>query len=222
MADWRSDIVPAHRADAETIWNYHRLNHHLHPCSVGIGLGSHDVGVATYAAELYRAGLFQVLLFTGGNSPTTEAVLPRGEAVHYRERALASGVPDSAILVEPRASNTGENIAFSRQVLRERGMDVKSVLLVCKPYMQRRAYATCRKLWPEVEVLCASEPMSLADYVTSIGDERLVIDMIVGDFQRIMEYPRRGFSIPQEVPEEVREAYERLVRSGFDSRVLVN
>jgi hypothetical protein len=41
----------------------------LRPCSAGIGLGSHDLGVATFAADLYHAGLFPVLVFSGGNSP---------------------------------------------------------------------------------------------------------------------------------------------------------
>jgi hypothetical protein len=79
-----------------------------------IGLGSHDLGVADTAVDLYSRGLASVLLFTGATSPTTRERMPRGEAVHYRERALELGVPETAVLVEPRARNTGENIRFSR------------------------------------------------------------------------------------------------------------
>ena len=91
--------------------------------------------------------------------------MPRGEAVHYRERAVELGVPSSAVLVEPRARNTGENIRFSREVLEEAGVQVASVLLISKPYEERRAYATARKLWPEVEIVSASTPMALDEYV---------------------------------------------------------
>ncbi|MFK0146917.1 hypothetical protein ACIQUZ_17730 [Streptomyces griseus] len=42
--------------------------------------------------------------------PTTRERMPRGEAVHYRERALELGVPSSALLVEPNARITGEKI----------------------------------------------------------------------------------------------------------------
>jgi hypothetical protein len=28
--------------DALTLWNYHRPDHEPRPCSVGVGLGSHD------------------------------------------------------------------------------------------------------------------------------------------------------------------------------------
>jgi uncharacterized SAM-binding protein YcdF (DUF218 family) len=206
--------------DATLIWNYHQMGHELRPCSAAIGLGSHDLGVATAAADLYRAGLFPVVVFSGGNSPTTRARFPRGEAVHYREHALGLGVPDEAILVEPRAANTGQNITFSRELLAEAGVQVDSLLLVSKPYMERRSYATCRKLWPEADVVCASEPLELDDYIKSIGDEKLVVDMLVGDLQRVIEYPKLGFAVEQDVPGDVHDAYERLLRAGFDSRLI--
>ncbi|MFE6408641.1 YdcF family protein [Streptomyces sp. NPDC057837] len=206
--------------DAKVIWDYHQMGQEARPCSAAIGLGSHDLGVATTAADLFRAGLFPVVVFSGGNSPTTRARFPRGEAVHYREHALSLGVPDEAVLVEPRAANTGQNITFSREVLANAGVEVESLLLISKPYMERRSYATCRKLWPEVDVVCASEPLELDDYIKSIGDEKLVIDMLVGDLQRVIEYPRLGFAVEQDVPGEVYDAYERLLRAGFDSRLI--
>ncbi|MEU0881459.1 YdcF family protein [Lentzea sp. NPDC005914] len=196
------------------------MGHELRPVDVAIGLGSHDLGVATFAAELYGAGLFPVLVFSGGNSPTTAARFPRGEAAHYREHAMTLGVPDSAILVEPEAGNTGQNVSLSRALLAEHGHEPRSVLLISKPYMERRAYATCRKVWPEVEVVCASEPLKFDDYVRSIGDEKLVIDMLVGDLQRVVEYPKLGFAVEQAVPADVAGAYDRLVEAGFDSRLL--
>lgn len=145
--------------------------------------------------------------------------MPRGEAVHYRERALELGVPSEAILVEPHARNTGENIRFSRKLLEESGVKVSSVLLISKPYEERRAYATARKLWPGVEVVSASTPMTFAEYVDSIGDARLVIDMLVGALQRLMIYPDQGFMIRQPVPGHVAEAYERLCQAGYTSRL---
>lgn len=206
--------------DAELIWRYHRMGHEPRPCDVAIGLGSHDLGVAVHAAELFRAGMFPVLVFSGATSPTTRRRFPRGEAVHYREHAIALGVPGSVILVEPRATNTGENITLSREVLAAEGLHPRSALLICKPYAQRRGFATARKVWPELDVVCTSEPSSFPDYLRAIGDERLVVDMLVGDLQRILEYPRRGFAVEQDVPVDVVEAYQRLVGRGFRSRLL--
>ncbi|MFF8573134.1 YdcF family protein [Streptomyces sp. NPDC015408] len=207
-------------ADTRRLWEYHQMGHTPRPCSVAIGLGSHDLGVADTAAELYERGMAPLIVFTGATSPTTRERMPRGEAVHYRERALELGVPSSAILVEPRARNTGDNIRFSRKLLEEAGVDVSSVLLISKPYEERRAYATACKLWPEVEIISASSPMTLNEYVDSLGDARMVIDMLVGALQRLLVYPEQGYLISQPVPADVVEAYERLCRSGFTSRLL--
>ncbi|MEV0446327.1 YdcF family protein [Streptomyces sp. NBC_01268] len=207
-------------ADTQLLWDYHQMGHTPRPCSVAIGLGSHDLGVADTAVDLYERGMAPLLVFTGATSPTTRGRMPRGEAVHYQERAIELGVPSSAVLVEPRARNTGENIRFSRDLLAEAGIDVTSVLLISKPYEERRAYATARKLWPEVEFVSASSPMTLQDYVDSIGDARLVIDMLVGALQRLLIYPEQGFMIDQQVPENVLDAYERLCRVGFTSRLI--
>ncbi|MGV9752674.1 YdcF family protein [Nocardia farcinica] len=210
------------RTDVEILWNYNQLNHEVRPVDVGIGLGSHDLGVATYTADLYHRGVFPLIVFTGANAPTTVERFPRGEAVHYREHALERGVPGSAILVEPKATNTGDNIDFTREVLAESGVleHIRSVMLISRPYQQRRSYAICRKRWPEVEVLCSSLPLPLDDYIRSIGDVDRVINMLVGDTQRIWVYPEKGWAIEQEIPDNVRQAYKRLVEAGYTSRLL--
>jgi uncharacterized SAM-binding protein YcdF (DUF218 family) len=211
-------VDSALRQAAETLWRYHRLDHEPRVTDVGIGLGSHDPGVATWAARLYHRGAFPLLVFTGANAPTTAGRFPRGEAVHYREAALALGVPASAVLVEPRATNTGENLVLTRSLLRERGVEPRSVTLVSRPYQQRRAYATCRRQWPEVEVVCTSLPQDLDEHLAAIGDPELVLTMLVGDTERVERYAELGHAIPQAVPADVRAACAVLVAAGFVGR----
>ena len=206
--------------DALLIWDYHQMGHALKPVDAAIGLGSHDLGVADYASELYRNGLFPVLVFSGGNSPTTKARFPRGEAVHYKEHSVSLGVPSGSILVDAQATNTGQNIELSRKLLTEERVHPRVIMLISKPYMERRAYATSLKLWPEVEVVCASEPLKFDDYISSIGDAKLVLDMLVGDLQRVIEYPKQGFAVEQDVPEVVLSAFRRLIDAGFTSRLM--
>lgn len=188
-------------ADAQRVWDFQQMGHEPRPCSVAIGL-------------------VPLIVFTGATSRTTRDRMPRGEAEHYRERAVELGVPAGAVLVEPRARNTGENIRFSRALLEERGVPVSSVLLVSKPYEERRAHATACKLWPEAQWVSASAPTTLAGYVDSIGDAGLVLDMLAGAQQRLMVYPQRGFMIEQHVPDDVAAAYERLRGAGFAGRLV--
>jgi uncharacterized SAM-binding protein YcdF (DUF218 family) len=202
------------------LWEYHNMHHELRPCDVGIGLGSHDLGVAVVATELYHRGLYPLLVFTGANAPTTVERFPRGEAVHYAEYAVEHGVPADAVLVEPTATNTQQNFELTRALLESRGVAARSAVVMSRPYQQRRAYATAKKLWPELDIVCASNPMGLEEYVRSIGDVDKVINMLVGDTQRIEAYAQRGFAVPQDIPPVVTRAFERLTSRGFTSRML--
>lgn len=204
------------------LWNYHRLAQPLRRCDAAIVLGSHDIGVARYSAELYHGGWFPVLVCSGAMNPIRPDRFPEGEAAGFRDEAIAAGVPASAILLEPQATNTGLNITLSREVLATAWIRPRSLMLVCRPYDERRAWATCRRQWPDVDVVCASQPLSFDDYLDTIGDDGLVIDILVGDLQRIIEYPRRGYAIEQEIPADVQDAYGRLLHDGFTSRLILD
>ena len=206
--------------DAQILWDYHQMHHEPRDTDIAIGLGSHDIGVAEHAADLYLKGRFPLIVFTGANAPTTVQAFPRGEAVHYAERAEELGVPDTAIVLEEHARNTGENFTLTRALLDREGIHPKSATIISRPYQQRRAYATCQKVWPELDVVCFSLPQSLAKYIDSIGDQDKVLNMLVGDTQRIWVYADQGFAAPQAVPPEAMEAYERLVASGYTRRLV--
>jgi uncharacterized SAM-binding protein YcdF (DUF218 family) len=215
------DAIPDEvHADVEALWHYHRVDDQPRRTDVGVGLGSHDIGVANRTAELFRAGMFPLIVFTGANASTTIDRFPRGEAVHYREQALRAGVPDQAILVEQKARNTGENFQFTRDLLASHGIAPKSMTIVSRPYQQRRALATCRKLWPDVEIVCTGQQVTLDDYAAHIGDVTRMINMMVGDTQRIRLYAENGYAEPQEIPSAVWAAYDRLVAAGYDAHLI--
>ncbi|MCI2420436.1 YdcF family protein [Saccharopolyspora sp. K220] len=213
--------IPEHlRVAAQVLWDYHRLDHDLRPVDVALGLGSRDPGVAVYTAELYHRGLFPRIVFSGANAPTTVERFPRGEAVHYREIAIERGVPAEVIFVETDARNTGDNIALIRKFLERQRVPVRSMLLLSRPYQQRRAYATAKKIWPEIHFRCSAQQQSLDDHLESIGDVERVLNMLVGDTQRITVYANAGFAIAQHVPDDVQAAYEQLVAAGYTSRLV--
>ena len=214
-------IPSAVREDVETLWAFHDLRQDPRPVDVCIGLGGHDTGVADYTAALYHEGYFSQIVFTGANAATTRETFPGGEAVGYRDRAVERGVPHEAVLLERFARNTAENVEYSREMLRARSIPAKSVMFVTKPYHQRRVHATCRVVWPEVDVYCVSPPLPLDEYVQSIGDVDRVIDMLVGDTQRLTVYAERGYiADDQKVPSAVRGAFDRLVAAGYTSRLV--
>jgi uncharacterized SAM-binding protein YcdF (DUF218 family) len=212
------------RALAERIWRYHQLNHELTSADVILVLCSHDKAVAERGAQLFLAGWAPLLVFSGGLGSITSRLWREPEADQFAEIAVAMGVPRRSILIENKSTNTGENIVFTRQMLADRNIDPEHFILVQKPYMERRSYATFRKLWPEKDVIVTSPRVSLEEYLRGYSHEALtsdeVISIMVGDLQRIQLYPARGFQIPQDIPDDVRDAFEKLVAAGYDKHLI--
>ena len=85
--------------------------------------------------------------------------------------------------------------------------------------MERRTFATFRKLWPETEILVTSPRLTWEEYSKDEAKKQEDIDIMVGDLQRIIVYPRQGYQIYQEVPADVMEAYQKLVEMGYTKRL---
>lgn len=205
---------------AQIIWDYHRLGHALVRSDCMLVLCSHDPRVAVYSAELFLAGRAPLLVFSGNVGALTAGMYGQPEAEHFAKLAIDLGVPAGSILVENRATNTGENILFTRTLLQEQGHDPTSFILVQKPFMERRAFATFRKIWPEKDVIVTSPPIEFVDYPTDEFPRDRIIEIMVGDLDRIIRYPALGFQIEQAVPNNVLAAFEELIALGYDGHLI--
>jgi uncharacterized SAM-binding protein YcdF (DUF218 family) len=205
---------------AQILWDYHHMHHTLVPSDCILVLGSHDQRVARRGAELYLDGFAPLLVFSGGLGRLTKALWQETEADLFARIAVELGVPREAILIENRSTNTGENILFSRQLLDANGLMPQKFIVVQKPYMERRSYATFKKQWPDKELQVTSPQLSFAAYPTDDISLERVINIMVGDLQRIKLYPEKGFQIYQEIPRVVWEAYELLVSMGYDQQLV--
>jgi len=212
------------RGFAQRIWDYHHVNHELARADAILVLCSHDIAVASRGAELYLQRWAPLLIFAGGLGAITSRLWQEPEADQFARVAIEMGVPNDRIVVENRSTNTGENVLFTRRLLVEKGLDPQTFIVVQKPYMERRSYATFRKVWPEKELLVTSPQVSMDDYLNGYSHDTLsaddVISIMVGDLQRIREYPGKGFQIHQDIPDEVWRAYEELVAAGYDKHLL--
>ncbi|OQY91891.1 MAG: hypothetical protein B6D37_15565 [Sphingobacteriales bacterium UTBCD1] len=205
---------------AKILWNYHLMHQPLQPAECILALGSHDLRVADRAAELFHQNMAPLVIMSGGLGNLTKELWKEKEADLFAKRAVSLGVPEENILIENRSTNTGENIRFTRDLLASKGMDPESFILVQKPYMERRTFATFKKQWPGKGFSVTSPQISFEDYPSQEIPVERVINIMVGDLQRIIEYPAKGFQIPQEVPEAVMDAFHVLIRSGFDKHLI--
>ena len=204
---------------AKKLWDYHHLNDAMVKSDCILALGSHDTRVADRAAELFLEGWAPVLIFSGGLGNVTRGIWTETEADKFAAIAVKKGVPENAILIENKSSNTGENILFTQKLLQEKNLDPQNFIVVQKPYMERRSYATFKKHWPQKNILVTSPQISFEDYPNSEIPVERVINIMTGDLQRIKIYPDKGFQIVQEIPDDVWDAFEQLVALGYDKHL---
>src|SRR6476661_5100384 len=126
---------------AKKLWDYHHMNDTMVKSDCILALGSHDTRVADRAAELYLEGWAPLLIFAGGLGRLTEGMWTESEADLFARIAVEKGVPEEAILIENRSTNTGENIQLVQQLLKAKGLNPQTFIVVQKPYMERRSYA---------------------------------------------------------------------------------
>jgi uncharacterized SAM-binding protein YcdF (DUF218 family) len=208
---------------ARIIWEYHQLRHHPIPADVILALGTNDLRVAEFAADLYHNGYGSTLVCTGGvahHGDLLETRWEKTEAEMYADVAERRGIPRERILLETRATNTAENLRFARTLLREREIRPRNIVLAVKPFMQRRVWATLAVEWPEMPATLASPTMTLDEYFTSELTPDKIVNIMMGDLQRIWIYARKGWSAPQRLPDEVREAYRSLAALGFTRHLI--
>ena len=205
------------------------MNHELAPADAILVLCSHDERVADRGAQLFLEGFAPLLIFSGGRGAITSRLWDEPEAERFARIANSLGVPAERIVIEPNSTNTGENVRFTRQLLAEKGIDPQSFIVVQKPYMERRSYATFLQYWPGKQVAVTSPQASFDDYIAQYTHTSLtpddVVAIMLGDLQRIRFYPELGYQIAQEIPAGVWDAFEQLVEAGYDKyliRSLVN
>lgn len=192
-----------------TLWQYMRLDHQPEKSDCIFCMCSNDIRVAEYAAKLYLEGYAPKLVFSGGVGRFTEGLFNRSEAEAFAQVASDMGVPSEDMILETESTNSGENILYTAALFEQLAYQPKHFILVQKPYMARRAFATFAKQWPNTfsNVVSCSPNLSFSNYFNESLPSDLVISALLQDFERIRDYPEKGFQIRQEIPREVTESY---------------
>ena len=162
------------------------------PSSLGFLFGTRH-GVEEFCQEtcaLWQAGMFRKLLVSGGAT----AGNPQPEALVIAERLVQLGVPESILILETQATNTGENVILGRRRVGE-DMDVNqvdSVLVIGKVCAMRRYLMTMARHWPDVSVsACAVNYFGLP--VERWHEHEDFRARVLAEFGKIPGYLERGF-----------------------------
>ena len=166
---------------AQILWDYHAIDHHPTKADCILGLGNEDLRVAEYCAELYKKNFAPFIVFSGNAGNFTKNLFKAPEAHIFREVALNNGVPLVDILTEDTATNTGENIILTKKLLMGKNIHITNLIVVTKPNTKRRAYATVKKIWPEVNAIVLSPLLTFTEQPTALRSLADITNEMVGD-----------------------------------------
>ena len=122
----------------------------LFPTTYALVFGTRH-GIREFAEDiqsLYVQGYFKNLIISGGatdGQPLTEARV-------IAQELMGRGIPENLLVLEHKATNTGQNVAFTREQVAALG--ITELLLIGKISSKRRYMMTIRKQWPEIRKLC--------------------------------------------------------------------
>ncbi|MFC3999972.1 YdcF family protein [Nocardiopsis sediminis] len=216
-------------AAARILWDFHTASAlpHGEPGrhDLILALGSHDLRVAEHAALLWRQEAAPLLICSGDRGRRTggqdgHTRWERPEAAVFADIAHAAGVPRSALLLEDRSTNTGENLTLSRALCEREHIAHGRILLTAKPYMARRALAAAQAKWPGPEWAFSGPALDYDTYPADAAEAGELVHFLVGDLQRLRVYAERGWSAPVDVPSQARAAFDALVTRGFTAHLV--
>jgi len=206
---------------AKVLWDYNYIPDEITDADLLLVMGSNDLDVAYYAAEVAKTHSFQHIICSGGVAHTDDLLntgWDKSECDMFADVMVDQGVANSNIIREGAATNTGDNITLSYQILDDRNISIQTGVIVQKPFMLRRALATAQKQWSDVEWKVISRAISYEEYITDKNEEDL-INILVGDTERHAIYAEKGFQTHQDMPKDVLLAKTALIKRGYSKHL---
>ena len=118
--------------------------------------GSNEGNLARRAAQLYHEGYAPVLIPSGKYAKWRGHNIVEGyetESDYFAKILMDEGVPGEAVWKEREATFTYENAIYTRKMLDQKGIKVKTALLCCQAYHARRSKLYYQVLFPDTEIL---------------------------------------------------------------------
>lgn len=200
----------------EILWNYLSVIDELRPSDAILVFGCVDLTVPRHAADLYLKGFAPSILVSGAMGKSATALFGRPESEMFFDELITCGVPESRILLERNATNTGENVLFGLKMLRDQGLSLTRLIFVSKPYHSKRCRATFRLHEPNLEIISSPPEGEIEDFIIS-SKEKLALKL-VGEIDRLLKYPAMGLiALVEAIPRDVIEATE-LIRNKIADR----
>ncbi|MBU2592618.1 MAG: YdcF family protein [Patescibacteria group bacterium] len=141
--------------------------------------------------KLYDKKYSNRILITGHSKGRLKDI----EADRFFKRGGELGIPEKIFLLERKATNTKENILFSKPIIeKEIGFkNIKTILFVCKTFHTRRVLMTARKFFPANIKFCFYPVIDERNIQkNNWWKDDIARNRVLEEIKRIGEYALRG------------------------------
>lgn len=145
------------------------------------------------AAKAYHEGLIDLIVTNGGIHERTNGI---PEAVLIKKDLATRGVPQSAIMADSTATNTGENAAHFAEILVQQNIEPKAIMFMSVRHHAGRCFLTLRKHFPHSNISAITHGLLFSGLnITAdnwTNDPRAMA-RVYGEYQRILTYFEQGY-----------------------------
>lgn len=204
--------------EAYKIFDYLYLRDEKQRVDAIIGFGHFDMKIPRTCGKLYKEGYAPKIIFTGGEGAGTADLRKKEAQVFYDElfRHFPE-IPEEDLLIEDQSTNTGENILLLKEKASGRwpgynfSRGISSVMLVCNAARQRRTWLTWKKILSGIPAINCP-PQTTFDQENNLFQSkgRDLENLLIGEMERMLNYPDKGFIVEEKVPEAIYDAYQAL------------
>jgi hypothetical protein len=195
---------------AYKLFNYLYLQNKPRKSDLIIGFGHFDLKIPRKCADLYLQGYGSKILFTGGiGAGTADLQKPEARAFFDILKQGYPDIPEEDILIEDQSTNTGENIEFSANIVKqnsELNFDDEnfSAILVANAVRQKRVDLTWQKHYPQSIVYnCPPQTTMEEEYELFQSKNRDLTELILSEIDKIKHYPAKGYIKKEKIPQEI-------------------
>ena len=146
--------------------------------------GKSTIERARFSADLYNNGFSKTVIYSSGYT------YKYNDAENMKLIAISMGVPEKNIILEQNGNFTYENVKYTSEILRKRGLD--EILLISSPYNMRRASLVFNHIARDIEVTYVPVP-SPQFYRRDRRVELEQIRAIMHEYMGILYYIFKGY-----------------------------
>lgn len=113
-----------------------------------IVLGNDYIDTMVHVKSIYEHGICDKFILTGHSAKMDK----EPECERFFRRGIELGIPSNAMFLENKATNSYENLNFSKQIIEKQfgGFErCKKILFVAKAFVTRRVEMTAKNLYPD-------------------------------------------------------------------------